>query len=69
MILGLSATEKKIILDVGCDKQFDTCLQLRQILPFISDDTIKGIVITERTKIENLSLSKFPMFLNFLEKR
>lgn len=68
MLLGLSPAEKKIILDVGCGKQFDTCLQLRRILPLLSDDIKKGIAITARTKIENLSPSKFPMFFELLKK-
>lgn len=68
ILLGISAAEKKIILDVGCDNQFDTCLHLRQILPFISDDIIKDIAITARTKIEKLSPSKFPMFFEILRK-
>lgn len=68
ILLDLSEAEKKIILKEGCNEQFNTCSQLVQIVPLLSDDTEKEIAITARIKLENLSPAKFPIFFSLLKE-
>ena len=54
---------------IGCNEQFDTCLRLKEILPLLSDDSIKESAITARIKIENISPAKFPIFFDLLRRQ
>lgn len=69
VLLALSDEELAIVSRIGCNEQFDTCLRLKEILPLLSDDSIKESAITARIKIENISPTKFPIFFDLLRKQ
>ena len=66
---ALSDEEREIVSKIGCNEQFDTCLRLKEILPLLSDDSIKESAITARIKIENISPAKFPIFFDLLRRQ
>ena len=69
VLLALSDEEREILSKIGCNEQFDTCLRLKEILPLLSDDSIKESAITARIKIENISPAKFPIFFDLLRRQ
>lgn len=69
VLLAFSDEERAIVSKIGCNEQFDTCLRLKEILPLLSDDSIKESAITARIKIENISPTKFPIFFDLLRKQ
>lgn len=68
-LLGLSETEKGYIREVGCNEQLETCLQLKNLISKLNDDTDKHDAVTARIKIENLSFHKYPIFFEMLNSK
>lgn len=66
-LLGLSLSEKAIIVAVGSAEQFDTCLRLMQVSRLIADETEREVATSARIKLANLSPSKFPIFFSILK--